>query len=357
MKKSFSKVFLFLLLVVTPLLSQSDCANTPNTGAPLSLALPIAHCQQWNVQLNANFNALNAFAGGVVLLNPAGSQTITQGTGTSVNINSLQVFGVAPNLAFGNVAGTETGYLTEIAPGDYTFDQTTPGDGLGSISLAAVNVNIGYVFNGGTGVTTGQCLVAGSTAQHLFTPQPCVNSSTVFYQTVDANGTGLTQRSALNFDSHFTLADSASPSMTTASLNTTGSEAKVVTASAAGTSGNCVTWDGSAGVGDFGTPCGVAVTQNVVTGSRSFGTTYHNTGVAELLSGYGTITGGSGDSKITCSTGPSTASVVVYANTTSATISGEFVGFNCLVPAGYFYSITVTNLISSSPGQWVESTL
>jgi hypothetical protein len=75
-------------------------------------------------------------------------------------------------------------------------------------------------------------------------------------------------------------------------------------------------------------------------------------------SGYGTITGGSGDSNIICNAGPSSPSVRIWGGTTTATIAGEFAGFVCPnIPAGYFYSVTVTNLISSAPGSWVESPL
>lgn len=218
MKNWYSKIFLVLFLACTPLFAQSDCANTPNTGVPLSLALPVAHCQQWNVQLNNNFTAINTFAGGVVLLNPLVQQTITQPGSTALNVNALQLFGTVPNLQFGTVAGTPTGYLTEIAPGSYSFDATIAGDGLGLLAVSKVNAANGYLYNGGTGVTTGQCLVAGSDSNHTFTPQSCVNPASVFYQTVDANGTAQTQRSALNFNSSFALSDSASPSRTTVAL-------------------------------------------------------------------------------------------------------------------------------------------
>lgn len=91
------------------------------------------------------------------------------------------------------------------------------------------------------------------------------------------------------------------------------------------------------------------------TPSRVFGTTYQNTGTTPVyVTGYGTLTTGSGDSTISCNDGPSTPSLVVWSNVVEATIAGEHVAFNCVIPPGYFYSVTVTNLISGTPGAWFE---
>lgn len=99
-----------------------------------------------------------------------------------------------------------------------------------------------------------------------------------------------------------------------------------------------------------------ATVQTDVTGSRALGTTYQNTTTSPMyLSGWGVNGGGSGDSAITCLNGPSTASLSVWADTTTGTVSGEMVGFACFVPPGYFYELTATNLITSI-GKWVEMT-
>lgn len=221
MKNFLGKMFLVLLLAATPLLSQ-NCANTPNTGSPLALALPVAHCQQWNTQLNQNFSAINTFAGGVVLLNPTVSQTIAQAAGTSLNVNALQIYGAVPTLMFGSAPGVPTGYLTAVAPGDITFDSVTPGDSLGAISLLVANVNGGYSYKGGVGVTAGQCLVAGTDSGHLFTPQVCVNPTTVYYQTAVTGSTAVAQRGRLQFGTGFTLSDNTGLNQTQVALANSG---------------------------------------------------------------------------------------------------------------------------------------
>lgn len=96
-------------------------------------------------------------------------------------------------------------------------------------------------------------------------------------------------------------------------------------------------------------------TQVDVTGSRVFGTTYQNTAtVAMYVSGYGSITGGGGDSTISCNDGPSTPSNIVWSNVVEATVAGSHVAFNCVIPASYFYSVTVNNIISGTPTKWFE---
>jgi hypothetical protein len=72
------------------------------------------------------------------------------------------------------------------------------------------------------------------------------------------------------------------------------------------------------------------------------------------VSGYATIGGGSGDSTLTFLVGPSSPSITCDSTTTTATISGEHVSFSCMVPAGSFYEITATNLITAI-GRWIET--
>lgn len=89
--------------------------------------------------------------------------------------------------------------------------------------------------------------------------------------------------------------------------------------------------------------------------TRTFGTTYQNTGTTPLyITGYGVLTTGSGDSTISCNDGPSSPSLVVWSNVIEATVAGEHAAFNCVIPPAYFYSVTVTNLLSGTPGTWFE---
>jgi hypothetical protein len=130
-----------------------------------------------------------------------------------------------------------------------------------TITLAGTD---GSTLNIGTGGTlgTGAFVNLSGTAPIVysagnFSCPTCLTSSsvTLFYQTVEAAGSAQTQRPALNFLAPLTVADSASPARTNVGVNTTGSEAKVVTAAAAGVLNNCANWDGSGGVGDAGFPC------------------------------------------------------------------------------------------------------
>lgn len=89
------------------------------------------------------------------------------------------------------------------------------------VETGAVNASGGFIVNGGVGVTPGQCLAANTDSFHTFNitiPCAAVTPPTLFYQTVQLNTTPQTQRSALNFSSNFTAADSSSPSRTTVDL-------------------------------------------------------------------------------------------------------------------------------------------
>lgn len=97
---------------------------------------------------------------------------------------------------------------------------------------------------------------------------------------------------------------------------------------------------------------------NDVTASRTFGTAYQNTtGSTIYVSGYGQITGGSGDSQISCLVGLSSPSTTVWAMTCSFTIPGEPCGFAMVVPPNYYYAVHVVHDISTTPVSWIETTL
>ncbi len=108
--------------------------------------------------------------------------------------------------------------VNEVGVGTYT-----PAWGVdveGSALAGAINAKTGYLVNGSAG-TSGECLA--SDGSYFDTPVSCVTShQSLYYQTVNANGTAETQRSALNFGSAFALTDSASPSETTVNLASTG---------------------------------------------------------------------------------------------------------------------------------------
>ena len=117
-----------------------------------------------------------------------------------------------------------------------------------------INTNSGYLVNRSSG-SAGQALCSDGTALDSFCSY-ITSLPTIYYQIDQANGTPVAQAAANNFLSPLTV--SSASGTTNIGINTTGSESKVVTAAAAGTSGNCVNWDASGGIVDSGAPCSSA---------------------------------------------------------------------------------------------------
>jgi hypothetical protein len=135
-----------------------------------------------------------------------------------------------------------------------------------------------------------------------------------------------------------------------------GNGAKVQHSIGTTTTNDCIKYDANGNTVDAGSPCSnsLFVTANDRTGSRFLSASYQNTGTAPMyVSGYATLSGGSGDSTITFYVGPSSPTISCDSDTITATISGEHVGFRCMVPAGFFYEVTGTNLITAI-GHWTE---
>ncbi|MGO4210567.1 hypothetical protein AB4043_07020 [Terriglobus sp. YAF25] len=152
---------------------------------------------------------------------------------------------------------------------------------------------------------------------------------TIYYQTIRAGGTDLTQRAKLNLIA--------------------GTNTGVACADNSGANSTDCTFTNSSS-----TP---SSTQTVVTGSRSFGSPYQATADNIFVSGQGSLHSGSGDSKITCySDASSSPSTVVYAMTTTSTIAGMPLGFSFPVIKNNYYRCDVTNLVNSTPDSWVETT-
>ena len=123
----------------------------------------------------------------------------------------------------------------------------TPGYGVdveGAGVDSEVNALGGYLVNGGGG-SAGQCLGSDGTAYD--TPIACVTSiPTLYYQTIEANGSAETQRAALNFSPRFLPTDSSSPARTNVDLNSPGTGYYVGTYTAdPGGSTNCAAFDGN----------------------------------------------------------------------------------------------------------------
>lgn len=229
------------------------------------------------------------------------------------------------------------------------------------VENGAINASGGYILNGGQGVTTGQCLAAGSDPFHTFNVTvPCVTSvQTQFYQTVASNGTNLPQQARLDFGPYFPVTNGSGE--TSVNLFTTGTESRVVTAAAAGTNGNCALWDALGGIAAAAGPCATnTTTQTDVTGLRFFGTAYQNTSNGPMfVSGNSTTSGGS-TGNIRCMDGPTSGlGFNPWSSEYTATVSGAPVAFTCGVPIPptWWYSITVSGAVSGTAQQWFESTV
>lgn len=144
---------------------------------------------------------------------------------------------------------------------------STPGYSL-DVTNGLINSDQGYLANG-LGGTAGQALCSDGTALDAFCSF-IPSTTTIYYQTVAADGTAQTQRPILNFSNRFSLTDSSSPARTNLDANATGSEAKLVSAPTAGASGNCMNWNANGGAGDSGFPC--AATSNACTAFTSTAT-------------------------------------------------------------------------------------
>lgn len=231
------------------------------------------------------------------------------------------------------------------------------------VENGAINASGGFILNGGAGVATGNCLTAGSDAFHTFdVPATCLTSATsLFYQTVTDQSTPLPQRGILNFTGRFGITDEGGTAtlvdVNSTSGNSPGQPFVVTTASMPGSTTDCARWDGSGGLTTVTcaspTPTVTAVD---VTGSRSFGTTFHNTGGPMMVSGFA-LEGpsGSGIGQISCQAGPSTPSMELWASGYTSTNIGTPAGFSCLIPQGYFYEITKSGDIAALSA-WIETT-
>lgn len=253
--------FLMCLIGSAALYAQS-C--TPGGGVQctpnLNLWVLPQHYPNWNVPWNDNVNIIDTLPTLFVNLSPTASQTVTQPVATYTNFNSLLVFGTTPNLQFGTIAGNPSAYFTLTSSGQFSLDTNTVGNHGGSLTLAQLNAVTGIKINGNGG-TSGQCLTSDGTAFDL--PATCLTSASLYYQTVSIGGTAQIQRPTLNFNALFTATDTATPAQTTIGLNTTGSESKIVTAAAAGTSGYYACWDASGGIGANAGSCGSSTTADV----------------------------------------------------------------------------------------------
>lgn len=184
------------------------------------------------------------------------------------------------------------------------------------------------------------------------------NCSPLFYQTLDFNGTPITQQTVANFSQRFTGANGSG--QTNLDLNAPGTGNIVPTETTSpGSSVNCAQYDGSGNISPAANPCNVtSATQSAnLAGSRSFGSTFQNTtGKTMYVSGYGITPGGSGTSQMNCFDGPSSATSPLGCGQSNSTVAGGHTAFSFIVPNTYFYEVTFTGTDVGSLSVWVETT-
>jgi hypothetical protein len=107
----------------------------------------------------------------------------------------------------------------------------------------SVNSAGGHKVAGGAG-TSGYALCSNGSVYNTACPIP--GAATLYYQHMNANGTPMNQRQALNFSPLFVLGDSASPDQTNVGLNKPGTGVYVASyAATVGTSTALAAFDGN----------------------------------------------------------------------------------------------------------------
>jgi hypothetical protein len=178
----------------------------------------------------------------VSLMSPSGDQLPgfpmqwqLTGVGTTINISNGfplyngVVFFPTPILAAPQNHGPQSisgplnfGGYNVLNVGRLGAGTSTPGWGVDAHN-GAINADFGYLF---AGAAPSNHVLLGNGSNYVDSatiPWAIISGSpTLFYQTVDANGTAQTQRPALNFDSTLSTADSISPAQTNVGMPNVG---------------------------------------------------------------------------------------------------------------------------------------
>lgn len=185
--------------------------------------------------------------GGSSVCGPASTIQISNSTVTGLSCDALiTISTVNHTINVGGALPSTHFTLTNLAPisASWTLDVSTPTTA--ALSIGGGTAAAGTYIDGGTG---------------QWTALPASGTGTVTSVAATTTGTPLSV--------------SGSPIISAGTfafvLAVTGTEAKAVTAAAAGTSGNCAQWDSSGGVGDSGSPCGTSHVIQTAIKTSSFG--------------------------------------------------------------------------------------
>lgn len=238
---------------------------------------------------------------------------LTVGTGLSVSGGTGAVVGSGTSVSIG------AGYYLP------TTTDKTYWNALLSQSCAAGQ------YGNGTGSTGGLLCAQVAYSQLSGTP-------TIYYQTVQANGTDQTQRAKLNFSSQFSLTDSASPAKTTVDL------ASTITSNTSGTAAGLSATLGAGSGGTGQTSIAAAFTSFYESVATTLG---------DII--YG---GASGAPTRLAGNTSSTAKMLVQTGTGSASASPGWiaVGGDCTMSATGSFTCTKTNGTSFAASATTDAT-
>jgi hypothetical protein len=277
------------------------------------------------------------------------------GPGTSVNVGQgfpqysgtvlypIPLLARPYNHAMQSVSGplSMTGYaITQVGKlGVGTSVPAWPID----VETGAINASGGYIYNGGMGVATGNCLVAGSDSYKTFTPGACATLPTLYYQTMQQAGTNEPQRAKLNFGSTLTVADDPSNGRTTVSLPNLG---------AAGTYSfpSSITTDAYGRITSItGSGSGSTVANNVF-GNRFLGVAVQNTsGFRMTVYTSFKLNGSYGqETAVRCSIGATSTSLAFFSIGAIFNDAGQSTT-SCTVPPNDWYAMTQDNTNLPNP--------
>lgn len=318
---------------------------TPNLG----LTLPAVHDEDWGVPtLNEDFTLIDDFAATVVLYAPTVSQTVTQPASTYFNFNYPIVFlATNPALRFGTAADLWDSALTRTGAGAFTLDSNVPANAAATLKLTVLNALTGLQIN--SAAPSGHILIGNGTNY-----VDGLLSSIAFYQTVQANGASRTQRPRLNFLPRITAVDNSGNTSTDIDIANT-----AVTPGSYTKASLTVDQQGRLTAAANGVGVTATVSSDLV-GSRSFNTVFHNTSSAPLyISGNGQSNTGSSTADLAALIGPtSSPTSQVWANHFTATSVGGLCGFQFMVPAGWFYEVTMSGDVGiGGSSHWFETSL